>query len=200
MNESEVMKWIRHTSKHDTFKWVNEDNFENSCTDSIYSWCEEDECQYSIIWSTVWQECCHLQIAPSYSHKLWNIHVWIDLCIVQIDVYSIILFKSSNCDNKNNVWFVFIPWRLICSIECTTILPLPLCVMFVHVRTSFTPSFCSHYLFLSLCLRFVIQKSFAVFVLVVALFCSKAIAITWHLSTWSAFARIYLNNYNPRHL
>ena len=173
MNESEVMKWIRHTSKHDTFKWVN---FENSCTDSIYSWCEEDECQYSIIWSTVWQECCHLQIAPSYSHKLWNIHVWIDLCIVQIDVYSIILFKASHpiMTIKTIQCLICFYSFEVCSIACSTILPLLLCVMFVHVRTSFTPSFCLHYLFLSLCLRFVIQKSFAVFVLVVALFLFKS--------------------------
>ena len=45
MNKSEVMKWIRHTSKHDGFKWVNEDNFENNCTDLISSWCEKEESQ-----------------------------------------------------------------------------------------------------------------------------------------------------------
>ena len=46
-------------------------------------------------------------------------------------------------------------------------------------------------IFVSLCLHSVIQKSFAVFVLIVALtlFCYKAIAVTWHLSTRSAFAQ-----------
>ena len=175
MNESEVMKWIRRTSKYDAFKWVNEDNFENSCTDSIYSWCEEDECQYSIIWSTVWQECCHLQIAPSYSHKLWNIHLWIDLCIVQIDIYSINLFKASHPIVTTKTmfdlflflgsYFVALHVQPFCPyhfVLCSCMSELHLLLPFVHTICFFLCVFVSWFknllLFLFLLLLFFVQK------------------------------------------